>query len=725
MENKDNTQVFSLEDIMREFGTENPEPENNPEEISGMPELSLEDTRVLPEIPGEQNEPQAELSLDETRRIPDLTEEVCLDMEVFDREDPADEEPSAVTDDTIRLDDLSEAVARAREMTRQETEQAETSEDEEEAGEEEEEAPAQEETAETGEESPEAVEETTAAPEPVKQDPIIFRSRLRELKRKLVAGPEKRYYELTEIGVGRVQAAILVSLLVVALCAGATAMYALGMVAQNRLKLMIFSQIFAMMVSALVGCYVLMDGIVDLFTGKFSLNTMLVLTLGACAADSLICLRELRVPCCAAFSLEMTFALWNRSLRRQTEMGQMDTLRKAVNLVGLVKQPDYHEGKAGILRTEGRLEDFMDNYGKRTGPERAQNIFTLVSLLGCIGIAVLAYLRHGVSMAVQILATSMLVAVPAGFFVSQSRPAAILQRRLHMVGSVICGWQGVKTLCGKAMFPLHDRDIFPLGATKLNGVKFLGEREPEEVIAYAAAVIKANGGGLEPVFTQLLKSRSCPNYAVTNLQIHSAGGITALVRNEEVAVGTKEFLESQGIKMPEGTQVPNAVYCAIEKEFSAVFAINYNRTKSAAGGLVSLGGCRKITPVVLSPDFLITAELLRSKFGVKAKRYRFPERKVRDELIRVQPGETLVAGALATQENLSAMSYAVTGARTLRTASRCGTVIHVVAGLVGMLIMAALAYIGSTELLTPVNVLLYQLVWLLPGLLITEWTRTV
>ena len=42
-----------------------------------------------------------------------------------------------------------------------------------------------------------------------------------------------------------------------------------------------------------------------------------------------------------------------------------------------------------------------------------------------------------------------------------------------------------------------------------------------------------------------------------------------------------------------------------------------------------------------------------------------------------------------------------------------------------MLIMLALAYLGSTELLTPTHVLLYQLVWLVPGMLITEWTRTV
>ena len=50
---------------------------------------------------------------------------------------------------------------------------------------------------------------------------------------------------------------------------------------------------------------------------------------------------------------------------------------------------------------------------------------------------------------------------------------------------------------------------------------------------------------------------------------------------------------------------------------------------------------------------------------------------------------------------------------------------NLIGGLLGMLIMLVLAYLGSTELLTPTNVFLYQLVWMVPGLLVTEWTRTV
>ena len=554
--------------------------------------------------------------------------------------------------------------------------------------------------------------------------PILFRSKLGDLKRKLVAGPEKRYYDLAEIGLGRVQIAIFLNLLVTALCTGSTVLYAMGGVPDNRLRLMIFGQILAMMISALLGCYLLMDGILDLFTGKFSLNSMLFLTLAACAADAVFCLQELRVPCCAAFSLEMTFALWNRSMRRSTEMGQMDTLRKATRLDGLVKVKGYFGEEDGILRAEGKLEDFMDNYNTRTTPERVLNIYALVSILACAGIAVLAGTRHDLSLAIQVFSTSMLVAVPAGAFISQSRPAAILERRLHMVGSVICGWQGVKALCGAASFPLTDRDIFPLGSVKLNGVKFLGDMDPDAAISAATALMHANGGGLEPVFTQLLKSRNGYVCTAEDVRILSAG-VCGVVKGHSCLLGLRECFAEQGIEIPESALVNQAVYFAADGQLTAVFALNYSRTKASAGGLVTLGSYRKIRPMVLADNFMINDQLLREKFGIKTKRYDFPDRDLRADLADFQPDPELVAGALTTQQNLSSAAYAVTGARALRTACRLGMWLHVFAGVVGLLIMAALAYLGDMHLLSPMNILLYQLVWLLPGLLFTEWTRTV
>ena len=71
------------------------------------------------------------------------------------------------------------------------------------------------------------------------------------------------------------------------------------------------------------------------------------------------------------------------------------------------------------------------------------------------------------------------------------------------------------------------------------------------------------------------------------------------------------------------------------------------------------------------------------------------------------------------------MAYAITGARALGSAMYTGVILHMIGGIVGLMIMAALAYIGAAELLSPLYVLLYQLVWMIPGFLVTEWTRAI
>jgi len=558
--------------------------------------------------------------------------------------------------------------------------------------------------------------------------PILFqpkRSRLQELKKKLVAGPEKRYYELTELGIGKLQLAIAASVIIVALSAGVTTLFALGMVPASRLRLVIFSQVLALLLSGLIGSHLMVDSVADLLKGRFTVNTLLTLTFAACIVDGVFCLRDLRIPCCAAFSLEMLFALAARFQKRSTELSQMDTMRKAVRLNGIIKVEDYYEGKAGLMRKKAEVEDFMDHYSKVSGPERVQNVYAALSLVASIAIAVFAGMRHGTALAVQILATSLLVAVPASFFVSVSRPAAILEKRLHLAGTVLCGWESIKDLCGRAVFPLRDEDLFPQGSTKLNGVKFYGDRDPDEVVAYTTALICAGGGGLVSVFKQLRTSRSAPEYTAENFQYYGNGGIGGEVCGEPVLLGTLNFLQDMGVEIPEGTMVNQAVYASIDGQLCAVYAISYARMRSASAGLVTLSGYRKITPVMLCGDFMLTEDFLRSKFEIKTRRMVFPTREEREELKKRRPDPEEPVLAITTRPELLSAAYAVTGARALRQSARLGTAIHLIGGILGLCIMLVLAYLGDTQLLTPTHILLFQLIWAIPGLLVTEWTRVV
>ena len=582
--------------------------------------------------------------------------------------------------------------------------------------------------------APDETEKDTSKPEPAFEveeefipSPILFtpRSRLKELKKQLVSGPEKRYYELSEIGTGRLQLALLINVILVLIGAAVTTMFALDMVPENRLRLVIFSQVLIMLVSALLGSHLMVDALAELLKGRFTVNTLLTITFAACLVDGVFCLMELRVPCCAAFSLEMATALWARLQKRNTELAQLDTMRKAVRLNGIVKVDNFHDGKDGLLRKDGQVSDFMDIYDKPSTPEVLQGIYAALSLLACIGIAGFAGVLHGLPMAVQIFSTSLLVAVPASFFVSISRPMSILETRLHMVGTVICGWAGVRDLVGKAVFPLRDQDLFPQGSIKLNGVKFYGDRSPDEAVSYATALISVCGGALVPVFQQLLKSRNGKVLKVDTFRNYGEGGIGGEIQGEPVLLGTLNFLRDMGVEIPEGTMVNQAVYAAIDGQLCAVFAISYAKMRSAAAGLVTLSGYRKIKLVKLPGDFMLTEEFLREKFNIKGNRVIFPAREDGILLSRFRPDPSEPVLALTTRDELISSAYAISGARALRQSTRLGVAIHLLGGILGMVIMLALGYLGSTELLTPTNILLYQLIWAIPGLLVTEWTRVV
>ena len=696
MDEKRNTGEFSIEDILKEFGDTDPQPEA--------------DVRIWGEDPPQQEQPavvQDTVRLDQVAKAvrkqeADLEQTVAF-APVSDREQTVAFTP---------VSDLEQTVAFAPVKVEEEQPVIFVDED----------TPKAEPYSENWEPEYEQPISEYVPPEPIVQRP---KSRLRELKRKLVAGPEKRYYELTELGLGKLQLAIFVNLIVALVSAGATAMYSMGAIPEERTRLLIFVQFLTLLLSGLLGSYQLMEGFGDMLRLRFSLNSLLVFSLVACLVDGVLCLQSLRVPCCAVFSLHMTMALWSAYQKRNTEMGQMDTMRKAVRLNSVVAVPDYYEGRPGFLRGEGQVEDFMDTYNEPSGVEKTLSVYALVALVVSLGIGITAGVMHSAQFGCQAFSAALLVSVPASSFVAISRPMAVLERRLHRLGTVICGWQGVKGLSQKGVFPLNDTDLFPAGSAKMNGVKFYGTREPDTVVAYGTALISACGGGMAPLFNALLDSRNGYHYTAKELRSYPSGGIGGEVNGEPVLAGTLRFMQDMGVEMPAGTKVSQAVYVAIDGQLGGVFAITYGKIRATAAAMATLCSYRKLTPVLTTSDFMLTESFIRGRFGVNTKRIAFPERAVRCELAQIQPEEETPALALNTQEGLAGPAFAVTGARALRKACRLGVAVHMLGGILGLVMMLLLAVLGAEYLLTPGNVLLYELIWMIPGLLLTEWARSV
>ena len=554
--------------------------------------------------------------------------------------------------------------------------------------------------------------------------PIPFPSKNRQamLRKKLVAGPEKRYQMLMAHGLGKLQAGIVLHLILFVISAAATAACMMGVVTPEQQRLLVFGQLVVAMVAGLLACYRLLVGMGNLLRGRFSLNTLLLVTFLACMVDGFFCLNSQRMPFTCVLCLDLLMAQWAEYQRRNTQMGQMDALRKALEVTAVVKVPDYYEGKSGYVATEGDPDSFMDEYYKPSAPEKRLDLFGLLALAVVAGLSVYIGLKQGLETAVQILCAGLLAAVPASSLIIISRPTAILEHRLHRLGAVLCGWKGIREADRHAVYPLDHKDLFPGDCAKMNGVKFYGTVDPGRVVAYSTALIALDGEGMMAVFAHLPRSRNIHQHQVTDFLAYP-GGIGGQVDGWNVLVGTQEFLTEMGISIPEDARLPQAVYASVDGQFSAVFALQYGRSKSSAAGLRTLCGYRRVKPVLTACDFILTDQFIRNKLAVNVRRMVFPERELRRHLAATPLPEEPAVVALVTRTGLAPKAYAVTGARALRATLNIGSAVHIFAGVVGLAAVAALALMGAFDSLSAQNLLLYSLVWLVPGLLITEWTR--
>ena len=565
-------------------------------------------------------------------------------------------------------------------------------------------------------EPPKKRRETPVTPPPEKQQPIAFPHK------NPVPPVEDRRDAPAEKTLQRLRTGLIVQLVLFVIGALAALFAYQTQAAHPTVNVLV--QLVLMLLTAAVGYRRILEGVEQLRQRRFRLTGLLAVSFGVCLLEGLVCLFTHEVPFGAVFSMQMLMAQWAEYQKQQTSLSQQDTLRKATDLTAVVRTDKYYKGQPAYQTTEGRPEDFAARAAEEIGPEKTLCQYALGAVaLGAV-LALVAAIIHGLSVGLRVYAAVLLAAVPASSFVSIQRPAAILEKRMHKLGTVLCGWRGLQNIEKHGYYPLQHQDLFPGNHVKLNGVRFYGERNVSTIVSYVSALMAADGGALAGPFEQLRASRNARVCRVEELTSYP-DGIGGQIDGLSVVAGTLEFMENMGVSLPDGARIPYGVYAAVNQSLCAVFAVSFTRSKSSASGLRTLCDSRHVRPILVDCDFVLTEPFLEEKLGVDVRRMQFPDCMTRMKLAQKRPSAKAPAIALATRGGLAQRAYAVTGGAALRAAWRAGTAVHILGGGIGFLAVAVLALQGSLFLLTPYNLLLYGFVWMIPGLLMAEWTRSI
>ena len=284
----------------------------------------------------------------------------------------------------------------------------------------------------------------------------------------------------------------------------------------------------------------------------------------------------------------------------------------------------------------------------------------------------------------------------------------------------MAGWPGVRR-CRQAGILTTDLDLFPPGSVQVAQVKVFGGVSTEKVVAYTATMLRVLNCGLTRPFHDLLRAQGAIYREVSGVVRHE-GGLSGIIRNQEVLVGTASFMHIMKVALPQGLNIKNAVFCAIDGHLAGMFPLNYAMSSAVNPSLSALMRAG-VSPILATRDFNLIPSLLEQKFKLPVDRMEFPPVERRFELSEDGQEHDDTPVAVLCREGLSAFSDAVVGGRRLRSATHWSLIFTLIGSVAGLCLTFYLTSIEAYGSLTPVNFLVFMLAWLVPELLIANWVN--
>lgn len=428
-----------------------------------------------------------------------------------------------------------------------------------------------------------------------------------------------------------------------------------------------------------------------------------------------------RLPFCAPAAVGLWSMLRGNLQERRGQRLACRTAASASEPYLVTRDEGKWNGRDTYAKWSGAVNGFGSQIQGDNGAQRIYHLMVPVILLACICFSLISSLgRRRSEDLLWCLSATLCAAGSLSATLCYGLPWRKMALRLSKSGAALAGWQGVTNTTGSANLLLTDIDLFPVGSVSLNGVKIFGDFPIEKVVGITATVIRDSGSGLEKVFHDLLRSQGAVYRRGEKLAVYEGGGVSEVIRDEQILVGSAAFMVLMDVPLPPGLKVKNAVFCAIDGDLAGIFALNYHLPGTVAPAVDSLIR-NKITPVLATRDFNLIPAILRQRFKLPADKMEFPPVERRRDLSDPEQEHSGVITAVLCREGVGPYAEAVVGGRRLRTAVRMATVLSCLGSVVGALLAFYLTFVAAYDSLTAVNLLVFLLMWMVPTPLIAGW----
>ena len=428
------------------------------------------------------------------------------------------------------------------------------------------------------------------------------------------------------------------------------------------------------------------------------------------------------LPFCAVSALSLTFAAHGEKFNLRAMAETLKTAVGSSEPYGVQAEYNAEIDKSVLKKTFDRTDGFYNNLMQ---PDITEIIYRYAAPALLIGTLVLTILivivRGGVENSLHILSALLAAAAPFSALLAFSVPFATVVKAAKRTGAAIAGWGGADDICFTDGVCVTDDDLFPPGMLRLSGVKVYDGASPENAMRYTASLIISSGSGLTSLFSEVLKQQGLNPFKVDDFECHESG-IGALIRGESVSTGSAAYMNLLGVRVPDDSNMKNAVYTSVNNRLVAMFAIDYKPLPSVQSALISMLKWR-IDLYFAMRDFNVTPAMVGQKFKVPFDSFVFIPAKDSYSISDLHSGKEGRMAAVLVREGLNPFAEAITGGRLLKSAAFFATILSVVSAALGVLIMFYMCWTGSFLSASPGNLVVFMLCMLATVLIVCGYVK--
>ncbi|MBQ9165472.1 MAG: hypothetical protein IJX71_00850, partial [Oscillospiraceae bacterium] len=476
-------------------------------------------------------------------------------------------------------------------------------------------------------------------------------------------------------------------------------------------------------IAAAFGLDTLLEGVVQLIRKRPGLNTLASFGVVFTLIDSLwfvLVGREGPLPFCGFAALSLWAVAWGNCNKKDGLQRATGAIAGRSEFERLTMDQGKLDNWGTFTKESGSTKGFGSQMQEEDGAQRVYRYAAPVMLVACLLFGVLSVVgQKDPTMLIWSWSVIFVLATPLSATLAYGMPYLVNTRRLLRNGAVLAGWEGVESMKGEAGIILKDRDLFPEGTVQFNGIRNFGQVSLEKLTGCTASMIREADVGLAKIFDDQIRIQGGFYRRVDELKYSDAGGFTGLIRGDKVLIGTAGFMKMQGIELEQGQHVKNAVFCVINGQLQGIFALNYNLPRNVEPNLEALIHGH-VYPVLALRDFNITPAMLQQRFRLPVDRMQYPPVDKRHQLSARNQPHNPVLGALVFREGIVPYTDAVLGGRRLCHVVRLNTILSILASVVGALLGFYLTLVSAYASLSPMNILFFLLMWLIPTVLISH-----